>query len=272
VEGVLARGRFGVTYRARHKELGTPARLVVLVAGEHGNPRELAELRDRVGAARAFGHHNLVHVTEVWTQPSDPTRPIESLWVAYQHVDGFTLEQKLADGPVFWGQAGEWGLEVLDALAPLHAAGVFHLAVWPANLWRDAEGRTRLGEVGLGREQALGPYAAPEQVAGTDVGVATDLWGVGATLWALTAGRPPFADDDPERLAKLIRASNPPKLPSLVPECSAGFDKVVRRCLAPNPRRRYTSAAELAADLGRVLAGQPPRSAGTTRLWNPFGG
>ena len=103
VEGVLTRGRFGIVYRARHKELGTPARLTVLVSGEHGSSDELAELRDRVGAARQFGDDHLVHVTEVWTQPSDPTRPIESLWVAYQHVEGFTLEEKISDGPVFWG-------------------------------------------------------------------------------------------------------------------------------------------------------------------------
>jgi serine/threonine protein kinase len=274
IEDVIEKGRFGVVYNGRHRETGSPARLIVLMAGEHGSAEELAEMRDRVGASRRFNHPNLVHVTETWTQPPDPTKPVGALWVAFEKVDGFTVEEKRGDGPIFWGTVAEWGQQLCDALDPMHEAGVFHCAVWPENIWRDIEGRTRLGYVGLGRERIVGPYAAPEQVTGNPIGAFTDVWGVGITLWTLCAGRPPFPQEDPDELIKAIKSSNPPKLPSLVGDIPANLDKVLRRAIHPKPGRRYESMTGLAADLGRVMSGQPPRSTRTStisRIFRPFG-
>ena len=214
IEGVLARGATGVTYRGRHRRTRAPALLTVLMAGEHGTPAELEALRERAEMARKLASDYVVHVLEVWSQPSATSaeRPIEALWVAYQQVDGFTLAEKMTDGPVSWRHVTEWMLEALDTLSEAHANRLYHLAVCPENIWRDADGRTRLAHLGLGRARWVSPWASPEQMQETPIGVATDIWGIGCVLYALTSAQAPFAGDDDAALTKSILQASPTKL------------------------------------------------------------
>ncbi|HVL27785.1 MAG TPA: serine/threonine-protein kinase, partial [Acidimicrobiales bacterium] len=201
----LGRGGFGVVWRASDtllrrdvaiKELDFPS-----VLDEH----ERAALRDKVlreaRAAARLSHPALVTVFDV---VDDGERPL----IVMELVDAPTLAERVAsDGPLDEREAARIGQEVLEALAAAHAQGIVHRDVKPANVMVSDSGRVQLGDFGIasalddpkvtssGKLAGSPSYMAPEQAHNQQAGVATDLWGLGATLYFAVEGEPPFSRD-----------------------------------------------------------------------------
>jgi RNA polymerase sigma factor (sigma-70 family) len=167
-------------------------------------------------------------------------------------VEGSDLARELARGPVAVAQALRWVAEAADAIEHAHQQGVVHCDLKPSNLLLDRAGHIRVTDFGLARSLADGDrqsvggtvgYMAPEQVdsAWGPISPRTDVHGLGAILYALLAGRAPFADEE---------ACDPPALEDV----PADVEALCRRCLAREPERRPASASELAAAI-RLLGG-----------------
>ncbi len=214
-------------------------------------------------------------------------RELQSPWVALELVEGEALWCVLQREVLPWRRAVEIARDLADALAHAHARGILHRDVKPGNIlvgrkWGDqdvAHGAPRnarsafLTDFGLARlastgsrltrtGEALGTphYMSPEQARGETrtLTPATDIWSVGAVLYEMLAGRPPFeADSPPEILEKVVR-SEPIAIRRLRPDAPEGLDRVVRACLGKRPRARYRDATALRDDLDRVRIGEPP--------------
>jgi serine/threonine-protein kinase len=260
----------GVVYRAIDRLLERPVALKLLRAGSGETSRRF------LTEARLLARLDHPHIPRVFDAGHLGGRPFMAL--------------ELVEGPSFSQAARELSLAerlravlgLLQALAAVHAAGLVHCDVKPGNvvLGRRRDGRMRpcLVDFGIAREAGsrdveedgsiLGTpaYLSPEQAAGGAVDHRADLWAVGAVLYEVLAGEPPFGDGDSARLLRRVLAEEPRSLRELRPSLPAGLEAVVMRCLAKDPAARHPSAEALAADLEALLEagalGPRPASAG----------
>lgn len=211
-------------------------------------------------------HRGLITIHEVgrWTQPEKPTLP----YIVMDFHDGGTLAGRTMPPR----QAAEVVAEAADALDHAHRHSVVHRDLKPENILLDSAGRPVITDFGLAlaidastRETQAGTllgtprYMAPEQIEGvTDkIGVRTDVYGLGAILYELLTGRPPFSAPSATSLFHRI-LSEPPAPPStLGPEIPASLEAIVLQTLEKDPARRYATALDLAEDLRRYLRGEP---------------
>jgi serine/threonine protein kinase/WD40 repeat protein len=287
----LGRGGMGVVYKARHEGLGRVVALKLILAGDYCGPRDLARFRTEAGAAARLQHPNIVQVHEVGEQDGRP-------YLSLELVTGSSLEEKLAEAP--WAGRDAAGLvEVLArAMHYAHERGVVHRDLKPANvllapalgggevaglppkaganwipkvtdfglarrlpdgeaLWDACAGPTESGTV-LGTPS----YMAPEQAAGHSraVGPAADVHALGAILYALLTGRPPFRGVTALETLEQVRSQEPVPPTRLQPRLPRDLETICLKCLQKDPQRRYESAAALAEDLQRFQAGEPIRA------------
>jgi hypothetical protein len=263
-EALLGRGGMGAVFRARHLRLGRPVALKMLLAGAYAGPTERTRFQREAEAVAGLCHPNIVQVYEVGEHEGRP-------YFTMELVEGGSLAQKLASGPPPVRWAAELVASLAEAVSVAHGAGIVHRDLKPANILLTATGTPKIsdfglarhleGEVGLTRTGiAIGTpsYMAPEQACGTagSVGPATDVYGLGAVLYELLTGRPPFrAGTDLETLRQVLADEPvpPSRLNSQVPR---DLETVCLKCLRKEPHRRYASAAALAGDLRRYLLGQ----------------
>lgn len=197
-------------------------------------------------------------------------------WIALELCPGGTLEARVrASGPLEAREAVALASELSAAVAAAHRAGVLHRDLKPSNVLFDQDGRPRLADFGLARPVARGDsltatgtimgtpgFLAPEQVAGDKdrIGPATDVYGLGATLYYLLTGQPPFVANSVMAGLRAV-LHEPPRPPSASrPDLSPSLDALVLRCLAKSPAARYTNASALRAALDGWLAGPVPRA------------
>jgi len=180
------------------------------------------------------------------------------LWM--ELVRGATLEQLVrAQGPLDAVTARRLGLEMGGALAAVHAAGLVHRDVKPANVVQDSEGRFVLADFGLGRRwdrpgAAPGPsgtpmYMAPELLAGAPAAARSDLYSLGLLLWFALAGRHPFETDSLAGLIAMAKQGPKPGLLERRPDLPAGLVRIVERAIAPDPGKRHASAQNFVREL-----------------------
>ncbi len=266
IRGELGRGGAGVVYRGHDPRLGRDVAIKMLLQVD----ASATQLRrfDREGRALArVRHPNVVAVHEV---AHDSGRP----YLVMDFVAGESLADRLArSGPLPPGEAARVAHKIADGLAAAHAQGILHRDVKPENVILTADGEPHLTDFGLakdlsssetsisirGRYVGTPGFWSPEQASGDEarMGPATDVYGVGATLFAMLTGRAVF---ETERLAEAIVAalSRPAPAPSEVREgVPAELDEVALRCLEKEPRDRYRDGGELAEALGRFLRGEP---------------
>jgi hypothetical protein len=258
----LAEGGMGRVFRAFDPRL---RRWVALKFIRHGGTRLAERFREEARAQARVDHPNLAKVFEVGEVQGRP-------YLAMQLVEGPTLEACAPDLSL------EDKVRVLmraaEGIHAAHRAGLVHRDLKPANILvgRDAEGGPvpYVTDFGLAADptpeaeaapgMALGTphYMAPEQARGTGpLDARTDVWGLGATLYAALTGRPPA---DGERVGEVLRAlqeDDPPPPRSLDPAIPADLETIVLKCLEKEPARRYRSAMALAEDLRRFLEGEP---------------
>ncbi|MGY1832401.1 serine/threonine-protein kinase [Geodermatophilus sp. SYSU D01180] len=260
LDGVLGRGGMGTVHAATDVALGRRVAVKVLdpaVADRAGTSRFRREAR----ALAALDHPHVVSVFDVGVDAA-------AAWLVMPLLPGPDLQALLGrDGPLPVPDVTRYGRQAAEALAAAHAAGIVHRDVKPANLVLAADGSCVLVDLGIARLADGGPgaapltgtglvlgstpFLAPEVVAGAPAGREADLYGLGATLFTLLTGRPPFEADGVAVLAQHLHAPVPSAVP-LRPDTPAAVDRLLGRMLAKDPAARPTAAEAAAA-----LAGAP---------------
>ena len=264
VFGVLARGGMGVIFQARHLKLNRIVALKMLLAGAYASPLELARFRREAEAVAALRHPHIVQVYDVGDLDGHP-------YFTMEFVEGGSLAQQLDKNRPTVRQAAEMVATMACAMQFAHKSGIIHRDLKPANILLTADGTPKITDFGLARIQGgteftlsgarLGTpsYMAPEQALGmtSALGPAVDVYSLGAVLYELLTGRPPFQGEtvaDIERQVIAEEAKLPSYLNANVPR---NLDTICLKCLSKKPARRYASAQDLADDLHRYLDGLP---------------
>lgn len=272
VEAELARGGMGVVYRARDPE-GTQVALKVLTNAGAADPELHVRFRREAEALAALDHPGILRVRDYGVGDGGP-------YLVADLLEGETLEARVkGSGPLPEREAAEMGRQVAAALGHAHERGLLHRDVKPANVILEG-GRPVLIDFGLTRDLAsdasrltesgtiLGSvhYMAPEQaLAQGELGPAADLYALGATLYFLLTGAPPFAGVTTIETLQQVAHAQPVAPRKLRPELSPELEGVVLRCLEKDPSRRYPSAFALEQALESYPHAEPAPSGSRQR-------
>jgi tetratricopeptide (TPR) repeat protein len=263
--GVLGRGGMGVVYKARQVGLNRLVALKMILGGGQAAGEALARFRREAEAVARLQHPNVVQVYDVGEHEGRPYFTLELL-------EGGGLDRRLAGTPLPPRLAAALVQALAEAVHAAHSRGIVHRDLKPSNVLLAADGTPKITDFGLAKQldadagqtrtgSVLGTpsYMAPEQADGhvAAVGPRTDVYALGAILYELLTGRPPFKA--PTTLETLMEVRNeepapPRQLQSRTPR---DLETVCLKCLEKEPRRRYASAAALAEDLRRFQAGEP---------------
>ncbi len=271
----IARGGMGVVYKARQASLNRLVALKMVLAGTFASTREVQRFRAEAESAANLDHPLIVAIYEVGEHDGQQ-------YYTMKFVEGTSLSQQ-PRGDARNEAAGL--VAVARAVHHAHQHGVLHRDLKPSNVLVDPQGTRLVTDFGLAKRltgsevsltepgQVLGTprYMAPEQAAGRkDLTVAADVYSLGVILYERLTGRTPFTGDDVLTLLRQVRGSDPPRPSKVLPGLDRDLETVVLKCLEKEPARRYASAADLADDLDRWLAGRPitARPSGSlSRAW-----
>ena len=270
---VLGEGAMGVVYQAFDEEL---RRNVALKFVRSSDP-ELLRRQQREASAQARIEHP--HVCKVFEVGQVEGRP----FIAMQLIDGKTLSQLAATLPL--PEKLRLMRQVCDALAAAHAQGIVHRNLKPSNILcerrDDGQLHPYVTDFGLAREArdahlttenaVVGTpnFMPPEQARADPSGVdaRSDVYSLGATLYAVLAGRPPFEAPSAAQVLTAVLSEPPPPLGRLVPSLPGDVETIVMKCLEKNPARRYGSARALGDELERYLSGEPILARPPSRIY-----
>jgi eukaryotic-like serine/threonine-protein kinase len=276
--GVLGRGGMGVVYKAKQKRLNRIVALKMILGGLHASDEDLRRFRQEAEASARLQHPNIVQIHEIGEMDGKP-------YFSLEYVDGGSLAGKMANEPQPAFAAAQL-IEILArAMHYAHQRGIVHRDLKPANILLASAppegssaapvtsfgipkitdfGLAKRMDVDLGQTQSgaiLGTpsYMAPEQAGGRvrEIGPATDVYALGAILYDLLTGRPPFKANtlaDTLRQVQMVEPVSPGRLQPQVPRDLA---TICLKCLNKEPKKRYETGLDLAEDLGRFLAGEP---------------
>jgi hypothetical protein len=260
--GELGRGGMGAVYRARHLGLNRLVALKMLLADDGGAAEVVKRFRREGQAMARLRHANIIQVYAVSEHEGRP-------FFAMELAEGGSLD-RVAGTPWPPRRAAELVAALARAVQHAHERGILHRDLKPANVVLDAGGTPKITDFGLARDLGasagqtpsntiLGTpaYMAPEQAGGKtrEAGVAADVYALGAILYELLAGRPPFQAETALDIIVLVLSQEPVPPRRLQPAVAHDLETVCLKCLAKKPADRYESAQALAEDLGRFLAG-----------------
>ncbi len=259
----LGRGGMAMVFKAHDPGIGRDVAIKFLHASLCEEPQYRARFLSEARAAGALSHPNIVTVHDVGEIEGRP-------YMAMELLDGQTLSEVIAGGPPQpIRDVLVMGVQLARALDYAHSRGIVHRDIKPGNIMRlrgtktvkvtdfgiahiesaGPEQRTRAGDV-LGTPQ----YMSPEQAKGERLDGRSDLFSTGIVLYQLLTGQRPFQGDSLVSLAMQITHAEPKPIERLRPEVPAAVRRIVARCLAKSPDRRYRSGRELAGALNKVLA------------------
>ena len=261
----LGRGGMGVVYKARQQGLNRVVAFKMVLAGGHASDADLARFRAEAEAIAQLRHPNIVQVYEVGEHSGLP-------YFSLEFCPGGSLERKLNGTPLSSREAADLVGKLARAVHEAHQKGILHRDLKPANVLVGEEGTPKVTDFGLAKRldglsgqtasgAVLGTpsYMAPEQAGGKtkEIGPAADIYGLGATLYELLTGRPPFRAATPLDTLVQVLENDPAPLRLLNPQVDRDLETICLKCLEKDPGHRYASARLLAEDLERYLAGEP---------------
>jgi serine/threonine-protein kinase len=268
VEKILGRGGMGIVFRARHLRLNRPVALKMILAGPYANPEERKRFVQEAEAVASLHHPNIV---EVYDAGEIDGRP----YFTMELVEGGRLSEKVNGMPQPARESAALVAAIADAVHAANQKGIIHRDLTPGNILLASDGTPKVTDFGLARRLEVNSevtvtglpmgtpsYMAPEQARGqkSEIGPATDVYGLGAILYDLLTGRPPFrAETSTATIQQLLSedAVPPARLNSRVPR---DLQTICLKCLNKEPRKRYASARDLAEDLQRFQRGEPIRA------------
>ncbi|HEY6894047.1 MAG TPA: serine/threonine-protein kinase, partial [Rhodanobacteraceae bacterium] len=261
---LLGQGGMGVVYRARQASLEREVAIKLLAAGPWASREFIERFQREARNVARMQHPNIVAIYEIGEA--------EGLhFFSMRLVRGQSLAAALAEsGPFEAQRAARLMRTIAEALAYAHSLGVLHLDLKPANVLLDEDGAPHVADFGLARridgalaidnDEVSGTpaYMAPEQASARAQAItsATDVFGLGAILYELVTGKPPFRAESPRATLKLVAEGKIRRPRLLAPHVPADLEAIILRCLAKEPAERYASARALADDLGRFGEGR----------------
>jgi TolB-like protein/predicted Ser/Thr protein kinase/Flp pilus assembly protein TadD len=261
----VGRGGQGVVFRARQKSLNRIVALKVIGLGQWATNAHLKRFRLEAEAAASLDHACIVPIYEVGERDGQ-------CYFSMKFVEGGQLDEVVKGAPMSIRQAVELIAKVARTVRYAHEHGILHRDIKPGNILLDIQGEPHLTDFGLARLvesestvtrtlEVLGTpsYMAPEQAAGNNAGLtsATDVYGLGAVLYQLLTGHPPFAGGTTYETIKLLVETEPRPPRLWNPKVDRDLSTICLKCLEKDPQRRYSSALALAEDLERWLRHDP---------------
>lgn len=270
----LGRGGMGVVYKARQKDLDRIVALKMILRGDLASPADLARFRAEAEAAAQLHHPHIVPVYDVGEIDGRP-------FFSMKLIEGTTLARRVLAGPLPSRTAAEMLAPICRAIADAHRRGVLHRDLKPSNILIDNEGLTYVSDFGLAKrvkaEESTAPSAsllsltqtgailgtpsfmAPEQAAGNrgEVNAASDIYSLGAILYVMLTGRPPFQAESAVDTVLMVLEQDavPPRM--LNPKVDPDLEMIALKCLQKPQDLRYATADALAEDLEAYLANEP---------------
>jgi WD40 repeat protein len=272
--GELGRGGMGVVYKAQQLGLKRLVALKMILAGAHAGADSLERFRREAEAIARLQHPNIVQVHEVGEHNGLPFFSLEL-------CEGGSLAAKLKGTPLPAREAAQLVVTLAGAVGAAHQRGVIHRDLKPGNVLLTADGTPKITDFGLAKklDEAAGQtqsgailgtpsYMAPEQAGGKmkEIGPATDVYALGAILYELLTGRPPFKAANSLDTLLLVMEQEPVAPRQLQPQVPRDLETICLKCLQKDSSKRYASALSLAEDLGRYLRREPIR-ARPARVW-----
>jgi TolB-like protein/Flp pilus assembly protein TadD len=261
----IGRGGQGVVFRARQKSLNRTVALKIIGLGQWATKAHLKRFRLEAEAAARLEHPGIVPIHEVGERDG-------SCYFSMKFVEGGQLDKVVRREAMPPRRAAELIAKVARTVHYAHEHGILHRDIKPGNILLDAKGEPHLTDFGLARLaesessvtqtlDVLGTpsYMAPEQATGNNAQVtgSTDVYGLGAVLYQLLTGQPPFAGGTTYETIKLLLDTEPRQPRLLNPKIDRDLSTICLKCLEKDPKRRYSSALALAEDLGRWLKHEP---------------
>ena len=268
----------GEVYRARDTRLGREVAVKVLPEELSSDAGRLRRFEKEAQSASSLNHPNIVTVYDIGTSGS-------TSYMAMELVEGVTLRQILAEGPLIQKKLLALAAQVSEGLSKAHAAGIVHRDLKPENVMvtkdgfakildfglakltqpEDSSGGTQAATVSGGTEPGMVvgtvAYMSPEQTLGKPLDFRSDQFSFGSMLYEMLTGKKAFARaTGPETMTAIIR-EEPEPLAAAAPACAVPLRWVVERCLAKDPEERYAATRDLARDLGRLKDGISEASA-----------
>lgn len=280
----IARGGMGVVFKARQEKLARIVALKMILSGPLASSTEIDRFRREARAAARLQHPNIVSVHEIGQHE-------EHYFFTMDYVESDSLADRLREGSLSAQESALLTLKISRAMSYAHQEGVLHRDLKPANILIDPSGEPHITDFGLAKAQAdadidtlsnmtesgqiLGTpsYMSPEQASGkTDlVSVQSDVYSIGAILYACLVGRAPFVGESSIHTIRQVIESDPASPRSINSSVPLDIETICLKCLEKEPCRRY-SLIELIEDIERFLAGRPIRAkavglAGRFRKW-----
>jgi TolB-like protein/Tfp pilus assembly protein PilF/tRNA A-37 threonylcarbamoyl transferase component Bud32 len=261
----IGRGGQGVVFRARQKSLNRTVALKVISLGQWASKAHLKRFRLEAEAAARLEHPGIVPIHEVGERDGQ-------CYFSMKFIEGGQLDEVTKLEPMSIRQSVGLMVKVARIVHYAHEHGILHRDIKPGNILLDAKGEPHLTDFGLARLvetestmtrtlEVLGTpsYMAPEQAAGNNAAISsvTDVYGLGAVLYQLLTGQPPFAGGTTYETIKLLLDTEPRQPRQLNPKIDRDLSTICLKCLEKDPKRRYSSALALAEDLEHWLKHEP---------------
>ena len=267
----IARGGMGVVYRARQVSLNRIVAVKMILRGGLAGADELARFHKEAEAAAHLKHPNIVGIHEVGEHDGHH-------FFSMELVEGRSLSALVREGPLPANQAARYVEQIARAVHYAHEQGVLHRDLKPSNVLVDANDEPHVTDFGLakrlsnpeletrnpeltltGMVMGTPSFMPPEQAAPwhDQIGPRSDVYSLGAILYHLITGRPPFAGPDPRSILNQVLNNEVIAARLLNPAVPRDLETICLKCLEKEPRQRYASAQALADDLGRYLKGEP---------------
>ncbi len=261
----LGEGGMGVVYKARHHGLKRLVALKMIRGGSQARADLLSRFRVEAEAVAQLRHPNIIQIYDINEVAGSP-------FVALELLEGGSLDVRLAGTPQPGNQAAELLVTLSRAVHVAHQAGIVHRDLKPTNVLYTSDGVPKITDFGLAKRidsdggqtqsgQIIGSpsYMAPEQARGhsRNVEPTADVYALGAILYEMLTGRPPFKAETAMETVRQVLDDDPVTPSRLVPRVPRDVETICLKCLNKEPGKRYASAEHLADDLSRYLQGEP---------------